>query len=120
MQCVVNIRNNNRKNRINHTLRMQLIVEYPKVLSISPRKVLKKTRKGLPPLQENQIYQPSETEGGSGRAITMVNYYISTSNENGIVGWGVVFPWPPTKSIAMQQRSNGSNRGTTSGIMLGL
>ena len=42
MQCVVNIRNNNRKNRINHTLRMQLIVEYPKILSISPRKVLKK------------------------------------------------------------------------------
>ena len=27
---------------------------------------------------------------------------------------GVVFPWPPTKSMAMQQSSNGSNRGTTS------
>ena len=43
----------------------------------------------------------------------------STSNGGGLVGWGVVFPRPPTKSIAMQQRSNGSNRGTTSDIMSG-
>jgi hypothetical protein len=59
-----------------------LIVEYPKVLSISPRKVLKKKPKGLPPSDENH----------------------SAS----------------TKGIAMQQRSNVSNRGTTSDIMSGL
>ena len=31
-----------------------------------------------------------------------------------------VFPRPPTKSITMQQRSNGLNQGETSGIMSGL
>jgi hypothetical protein len=55
----------------------------------------------------------AKTDDGGRRSISFHR------NNGGLVGWGVVFPLPPTKSIAMQQRSNGSNRGTTSDIMLG-
>ena len=46
----------------------------------------------------------------------IINFTATTMDSLGGVS---SFSWPPTKSIAMQQRSNGSNQGTTSVIMSG-